>query len=196
MAPPTKGYCTGAVAFQVDKGHCEGVMLDGMKVVATFYFPRAIHHGDGHMQPFLEDTISDAQKDAIFYILSGQDQRVGTVFQIFSVIVKTLHEPIFTKIQFDWDIKNRKARIEVPTLLRARSEPIRNPVTDGEHRMITVLPEGWVFHEAENAAGYAKSLGDLKFDLNQSHSSMAYVAWGPDGLKYDLTASRQHFPLN
>ena len=196
MAPPTKGYCTGAVAFQVDKGHCEGVRLDGMKVVATFYFPRAIHHGDGHMQPFLEDTISDAQKDAIFYILSGQDQRVGTVFQIFSVIVKTLHEPIFTKIQFDWDIKNRKARIEVPTLLRARSEPIRNPVTDGEHRMITVLPEGWVFHEAENAAGYAKSLGDLKFDLNQSHSSMAYVAWGPDGLKYDLTASRQHFPLN
>jgi len=196
MAPPTKGYCTGAVAFQVDKGHCEGVMLDGMKVVATFYFPRAIHHGDGHMQPFLEDTISDVQKDAIFYILSGQDQRVGTVFQIFSVIVKTLHEPIFTKIQFDWDIKNRKARIEVPTLLRARSEPIRNPVTDGEHRMITVLPEGWVFHEAENAAGYAKSLGDLKFDLNQSHSSMAYVAWGPDGLKYDLAASRQHFPLN
>lgn len=196
MAPPTKGYCTGAVAFQVDKGHCEGVMLDGMKVVATFYFPRAIHHGDGHMQPFLEDTISDVQKDAIFYILSGQDQRVGTVFQIFSVIVKTLHEPIFTKIQFDWDIKNRKARIEVPTLLRARSEPIRNPVTDSEHRMITVLPEGWVFHEAENAAGYAKSLGDLKFDLNQSHSSMAYVAWGPDGLKYDLTASRQHFPLN
>ena len=196
MAPPTKGYCTGAVAFQVDKGHCEGVMLDGMKVVATFYFPRAIHHGDGHMQPFLEDTISDAQKDAIFYILSGQDQRVGTVFQIFSVIVKTLHEPIFTKIQFDWDIKNRKARVEVPTLLRARSEPIRNPVTDSEHRMITVLPEGWVFHEAENAAGYAKSLGDLKFDLNQSHSSMAYVAWGPDGLKYDLTASRQHFPLN
>ena len=196
MAPPTKGYCTGAVAFQVDKGHCEGVMLDGMKVVATFYFPRAIHHGDGHMQPFLEDTISDAQKDAIFYILSGQDQRVGTVFQIFSVIVKTLHEPIFTKIQFDWDIKNRKARVEVPTLLRARSEPIRNPVTDSEHRMITVLPEGWVFHEAENAAGYAKSLGDLKFDLNQSHSSMAYVAWGPDGLKYDLSASRQHFPLN
>ena len=34
--------------------------------------------------------------------------------------------------------------------------------------MITVLPDGWVFHEAENAAGYAKSMGDLKFDLNQT----------------------------
>jgi len=94
MAPPTNGYCTGAVAFQVDKGHCEAISLDGLKVVATFYFPRAIHHGAGHMQPILENTISDQQKDAIFYILSGQDQPAGTMFQIFSVIVEKLHDPI------------------------------------------------------------------------------------------------------
>ena len=74
MANPTQGHCTGAVAFIIDKGHCDGVSLDGMKVAATFYFPRAIHHGDGHMQPILEDTVSDEQKDAIFYILSGEDQ--------------------------------------------------------------------------------------------------------------------------
>ncbi|SIO56531.1 hypothetical protein SAMN05443247_08306 [Bradyrhizobium erythrophlei] len=196
MAPPTNGYCTGAVAFQVDKGRCEGVSLDGIKVVATFFFPRAIHHGGGHLQPILEDTITDQQKDAIFYILSGQDQPVGTMFQIFSVIVEKLHDPIFTKIEFDWDIKKRITRIEVPELLRARSEPIRNPVTDTEHRMISVLPDGWVFHEAEGAAGYAKSVGELKFDLNQSHSSLAYVAWGPNGLRYDLSESRKRFPLN
>jgi hypothetical protein len=147
------------------------------------------------MQPILENTITDEQKDAIFYILSGQDQPVGTMFQIFSVIVEKLHDPIFTKIQFDWDIKKRTARIEVPELLRARSEPIRNPVTDEEHRMISVLPHGWVFHEAENAAGYAKSVGELKFDLNQNHSSLAYVAWGPNGLKYDLAGARKRFPL-
>ena len=195
MSPPTKGYCTGAVAFRIDKGHCEGVSLDGMKVLASFYFPRAIHHGGGHMQPILESTITDEQKDAIFYVLGGQDQPVGTMFQIFSVIIEKIHDPIFTKIEFDWDIKRRKARIEVPELLRLRSEPIRNPVTDSEHRMITVLPSGWVFHEAESAAGYAKSLGGLKFDLNQSHSSLAYVAWGPNGLKYDLNESRRRFPL-
>ncbi len=195
MAPPTKGHCTGAVAFHIDKGHCDGVSLDGLNVVATFYFPRAIHHGEGHMQPILDEHASDAQKDAIFYVLGGDDQPAGTMFKIFSIIVKTIHEPIFTKINFEWDIKNRKARIEVPQLLKLRSEPIRNPVTDEEHRMITVLPNGWVFHEAENAAGYAKSMGDLKFDLNQTHSSLAYVAWGPDGLKYDLAQSRQRFPL-
>ena len=61
--------------------------------------------------------------------------------------------------------------------------------------MITVLPDGWVFHEAEGAAGFAKSLGDLKFDLNRTHSSLAYIAWGPEGLKYNLEESRRRFPL-
>jgi len=196
MAPPTQGHCTGAVAFQVDKGHCESVSLDGMTVVATFFFPRAIHHGGGHMQPILEDSISDEQKDAIFYILTGEDQPVGTMFQIFSVIVEHHHDPILTKIEFDWDIKKRKARIEVPNVVRTRSEPIRNPVTDEEHRILTVLPDGWVFHEAEGAAGFAKSIGEIKFDLSLTHSSLAYVAWGPNGLTYDLAESQKRFPLS
>jgi hypothetical protein len=195
MAPPSRGYCTGAVAFQVDEGHCEGVSLDGMKVVATFFFPRAIHHGGGHMQPVLEDTVSEEQKEAIFYIMSGEDQPIGTLFQIFSVIVEHFHDPIFSRIDFDWNIEKRTARIEVPGLLRTRAEPIRNPVTDKEHRIITVLPEGWVFHEAEGAAGFAKSTGELKFDLNHTHSSLAHVAWGPQGLRYDLPESRRRFPL-
>lgn len=195
MAPPTKGHCEGLVAFAIDKGHCEGVSLDGLKVVATFFFPRAIHHGGGQMQPIIGDAPSEDQTNAIFYILSGEDQRVGTIFQIFSTIVEKIHDPIFSKIEFDWDIKARKARIEVADVLKAKSEPIRNPVTDTEHRMITVLPDGWVFHEAENTAGTTKSLSQLKFDLSQSHSSLAHVAWGPNGLKYDLAESRRRFPL-
>jgi hypothetical protein len=196
MANPTQGHCTGAVAFIIDKGHCDGVSLDGMKVAATFYFPRAIHHGDGHMQPILEDTVSDEQKDAIFYILSGEDQPVGTMFQIFSVIVEHHHDPIMAKLDMEIDVKARSARIEVPQSLRARSESIRNPVTDGEHRILTVLPDGWVFHEGEGAVGHTKSIGDLKFELDRSHSSLAYVAWGPNGVKYSLDEARRRFPLD
>lgn len=196
MANPTQGHCTGVIAFIIDKGHCDGVSLDGMKVAATFYFPRAIHHGDGHMQPILEDTVSEEQKDAIFYILSGEDQPIGTMFQIFSIIVEHHHDPIMAKLDMEIDVKARSARIEVPQSLRARSESIRNPVTDEEHRILTVLPDGWVFHEGEGAAGYTKSIGDLKFELDRSHSSLAYVAWGPNGLKYSLDEARRRFPLD
>lgn len=196
MANPTQGHCTGVIAFIIDKGHCDGVSLDGMKVAATFYFPRAIHHGDGHMQPILEDTVSEEQKDAIFYILSGEDQPVGTMFQIFSIIVEHHHDPIMAKLDMEIDVKARSARIEVPQSLRARSESIRNPVTDEEHRILTVLPDGWVFHEGEGAVGHTKSIGALKFELDRSHSSLAYVAWGPNGVKYSLDEARRRFPLD
>lgn len=196
MAPPTNGHCEGAIAFRVEQGYCEAVRLDGLTVAATFFFPRALHHGGGHLQPILEERASQEQREALHYILSGEDQPLGTMFQIFSVIVDHLHEPVFTTIELEWDIAKRRARLHVPELLRARTEPIRNPVTDEEHRMITVLPKGWVFHEAESAAGFAKSLGELKFDLSDRHSSLAYFAWNQNGMALDLEQMRTKYPLN
>lgn len=195
MAPPTNGHCEGAVAFKVEEGYCDEVRLDGLTIASTFYFPRAMHHGGGHMQPILEERTSPEQRDALFYILSGEDQPVGTMFQIFSVVIEHLHEPIFTTIDLEWDIAKRRARVHVPNLLRARTEPILNPVTDMEHRLITVLPRGWQFYEAEVASGFAKSLGDVKFDLSDRHSSMAYFAWNQNGMAMSLEEARERHPL-
>ena len=47
--------------------------------------------------------------------------------------------------------------------------------------MLTVLPNGWVFREAESVAGFAKGIGAMRFDLDRRHSSMANVTWGPQG---------------
>jgi hypothetical protein len=127
--------------------------------------------------------------------MSGEDQAVGTMFQIFSIIVEHLHDPVFADITFDWNIKDRTARVEVPNVVRARTEPIRNPVTDEPHHMLTVLPDGWVFHEAECASGFAKGIGDIKFDFSQSHSSLAYFAWDQNGPALSLEESRKRFPL-
>ena len=101
--------------------------------------------------------------------------------------------PLFAPITFDWDLDKRRARIEIPSAVHARCEPIRNPVTDAEHRLLTVLPDGWVFHEAENAAGFAKSIGPIRFDLSRRHSSMANVAWGPQGLVHSYDEYKQKF---
>src|SRR6516225_8676158 len=84
MANPTYGHCTGLVAFKIDNGWCEDVRLDDLAVAATAYTPRALHHGQGIMQPILDERATEAQREALFYILSGADQPVGTVFQIFA----------------------------------------------------------------------------------------------------------------
>jgi hypothetical protein len=193
MADPTYGYCTGLVGFKIANGFCEDVRLDGLTVIGTFYFPRAIHHGEGVFQPIIDETANEAQRNALFYILSGEDQPVGTMFQIFSVIIETIKDPLFAKIDFDWDLEKRQARVVVDGAVQARSEPIRNPVTDQEHRMLTVLPNGWVFHEAENAAGFAKGLGAIKFDLNRRHSSLAHVAWNQNGLLHSYDQYKQTY---
>ncbi len=139
MADPTFGFCTALVAFKIDKGWCEDVRLDDLAVAATAFTPRALHHGQGIMQPILDERANETQREALFYILSGADQPVGTMFQIFSAMIETIKDPLFAKIEFEWDLERRRARVEIPGVIRAHSEPIRNPVTDKEERIITVL---------------------------------------------------------
>jgi hypothetical protein len=62
-----------------------------------------------------------------------------------------------------------------------------------EDRMILVLPKGWVFHEAENASGFAKGFGAIKFDLSRRHSSLAHIAWNQNGLVYSYDEYKQKF---
>ena len=131
MADPTYGDCTGLVAFKIDKGFCEDVPLDDLAVVGTFYFPRAIHHGQGVFQPIIDERANDAQREALFYILSGEDQPVGTMFQIFSVIVETIKDPLFAKIDFEWDLEKRRAKIEVAG---CRAGPQRADPQSGDRR--------------------------------------------------------------
>ena len=179
MGEPSSGHCTGLFAFKIDNGYCDAVRLDDLAVVATFYFPRALHYGQGILQPIIDERADKDQRDALLYILSGEDQAVGGVFQIFSAIAE-LGDPRFAKIDFEWDPEKRRARVEVGDLVRAHSEPSRNPVTGEEHRMITVLPNGSIFREAENLTGFAKARGIIKFNLFRRHSSLAKIFWRQD----------------
>ena len=167
--------------------------LDALAVVGTVYLPRALHHGQGVFQPILDERADEAQREALFYILSGADQPAGTMFQIFSACIETIKDPLFAKIDFEWDIENRRARVEIPGVIRAHSEPIRNPVTDREERIILVLPSGWMFHEAENASGFAKGMGAIKFDLCGRHSSLAYIAWNQNGMVHSYDEYKRKF---
>jgi hypothetical protein len=196
MAPPTFGHCHGLIAMKIDEGYFWPTRLDGLTVAATFYFPHALHHGNGHLQPFVEERANEDQRQAIFTILSGQGQPPNTIFNIFSIIIEHHHHPIFAPITFDWDIQQRTASISVDKQFRAKTTPIRNPVTDEMHRMRTVLPDGWVFHEAEVASGEAKSIGEIKFDHAKRHSSLAYFAFDNNGMAFSYAEAKRRYGLD
>jgi hypothetical protein len=107
-----------------------------------------------------------------------------------------VHEPLFLPIEFEWDIQARTGRLAIPNVATMTAEPIRNPVTDKPHRIRTVLPEAWMFYEAELASGTAKGLGDIKFDFARRHCDLAYFAYDNNGMAFTFEEHKKRFGLD
>lgn len=181
-ARPTHGYCKGLVAMNIKKGHFNGTKLDGLKFAVTVDFPGALHEGNGTIQPIIDERANPAQREALLNILSGKYSGEGTIFNIFSLIVTKVHDPIFAPVRWTFDKPGRKARLEIPGVLVSDVEPIKNPVTGQPHRIQVMMPEGFEHRGAEVAAANIRSTGAIKFDIKQSHSSLATVVQTPKGV--------------
>ncbi len=170
-ALPTHGNCTAVVGIEIDKGHHGQTKLDGLKVASVLSWPGPIHEGKGEAAIVIDDRATPAQREALLRILSGQDTEPGaTIFQVFSTTLEKVHDPIFTKIDFEIDIDKRRARLVVPGRIEARGEPILNPVTKQEHRARINLPDGFEYTVAEAGRGWATTKGPIKLELKDSHA--------------------------
>lgn len=181
-ARPTHGACKGLVGMRISKGHFADTRLDGIAFFVTVSFPGALHEGNGQAQPIIDERASPQQREALFNILSGKTSADGTLFQIFSLIVTTMHDPIFAPIAFEFDKPSRTARVVIPGVLETEVEPIRNPVTGAPHRIQVVMPEGFEHREAEVASSNIRSSGAIRFETQGTHSSLATVVHTPQGV--------------
>ncbi|HEU4845057.1 MAG TPA: DUF1326 domain-containing protein [Burkholderiaceae bacterium] len=181
-ARPTEGYCKGLVAMHVTSGYFEGTRLDGLAFCVTVHFPGALHEGNGQAQPIIDERATPAQRDALFAILSGQNSQEGTLFNIFSLIVTKMHDPVFAPISFEFDQGARTARIVIPGVLSTDVEPIRNPVTGAPFRATLVLPDGFEHREGQIASSDIDSTGAIAFMTKGKHSTLAHVIQSPAGV--------------
>jgi hypothetical protein len=181
-ALPTHGSCKGMVAMRIAKGHFEGTRLDGLVFAATVDFPGALHEGNGKLQPIIDERATPAQREALFNILSGKNSDEGTLFHILSLIVTTIHDPVFVPFEFEFDKDGRVARMVARGVLETEVEPIKNPVTGAAHRIQVVMPEGFEHRAAEVASANIRSNGAIKFETKGSHSSLANVVQTPHGV--------------
>lgn len=181
-APPTQGYCKGLVAMRIAKGHFEGTRLDGLCFAITVDFPGALHEGNGTIQPIIDERATPEQRQALFEIFSGKHSAEGTLFQIVSVIVTKIHDPVFAPFEFSFDKDGRVARLVARGVLETDVEPIKNPVTGTPHRIQVVMPEGFEHRGAEIASANIRSTGAIPFETRNTHSSLATVVQTPDGV--------------
>jgi len=181
-ARPTQGWCRGLVAMDVKEGHFGDVNLDGVKFVATVDFPGPLHEGHGTLQPIIDAGTTEAQREALFGIMSGQNSAEGTMFQIIAAITEKMLDPIVAPISMSFDLDKRRAQVDIPGVLSTRVVPIRNPVTGAEHRIRVVMPEGFEHTVAEVACASISSTGGIRFEVAEGHSSLAVVEQTPRGV--------------
>src|SRR5260370_17585517 len=62
---PSKGSCTFAMAFQIDRGQHEAVSLDGLGFVVLGLTPEAMGKGNWSVGLIVDERASIAQRDAI-----------------------------------------------------------------------------------------------------------------------------------
>jgi hypothetical protein len=168
--------------YQFHQGHFGDVSLDGLRAALMVRWPGAIHEGNGVMQIVVDEHADAAQRDALVKILTGQETAdMATMWWVFSAVCPTKHPPLFKPIDFQVDVDARRARLEIPGLVEAVGEPIKNPVTGADHRVRIDFPESFEFRIAEMGSGTSKTTGEIKLDLISTYGQFAHIHLGHNG---------------
>src|SRR2546430_5908700 len=69
---PPSGSCRAILAFEIQQGRHGLTNLDGLRVAQIFRWPGAVHQGDGEAATFIDKRATDAQRNALARIISGQ----------------------------------------------------------------------------------------------------------------------------
>lgn len=182
---PTKGHCRATMAVEVEEGHFGDVQLDGVRFGVLVAWPGPIHEGGGQAQPFVDESATPEQRDAVLAIMAGEHTDPGaTIFNVFAATFATMHEPIVAPIRFEADMEARTGRLSVPGVVDVSCDPIRNPVTGDTHRVRIDIPNGFEYTIAEVAAGTARTGGKaaIALDWQGAHAHLIDLHWTQHGV--------------
>lgn len=186
QCPATYGNCQAVGFFRIDRGHFGDVALDDLKCGFAVKWPRAVHKGHGIMQPFIDEAANEAQRNALFSIMTGKETKeAATFFWVYSAMCETIHEPVYTRIEIDADMEARRANCKASGVATGRGEPIKNPVTGAEHRVGIVMPNGFEFTQNEVGRGWSGASGKVAIELKDSYAHWCELHLNNDGVIRD-----------
>lgn len=175
-APPTHGHCEAVGALLIEQGHFGDVSLDGTRIAFVFQWPGAIHEGQGQCLPIVDESASEEQRQALLTLMSGEESDpFATMFSVYASTMETVHDPVFTRIDFDVDPDARTGHIRVADLIDTTAEPIRNPVSGEPARARIDLPEGFEYEVAEMASASSTVQGPIPLELKDSYGQLAHL---------------------
>jgi hypothetical protein len=182
-ALPTHGNCEAVGAVHIDEGKHGDTDISGLDVALVVRWPGAIHEGRGECLPIVDERADKQQREALLRIMSGLDTvEGGSFFQVFSTTFEKVHDPVVAPIELTIDVEGRSARLNIPGVMEARGEPIRNAVTGEESRSQIRLPQGFEYDVAEVGRGWARTSGPIELELADSHAHFAELHMTESGV--------------
>lgn len=183
-ALPDKGHCHAVAAIQIDEGQHGDTALDGLVITALFKWPGPVHEGHGEALAFVDKRANDAQRDALLKIMTGQDtDPFATVFAVFASTIETMHEPVFTDIDFEVDVEGRRGRLNIDGYVEMQGEPIRNKVTGKESRAQIRLPDGFEYEVAEIGSASSRTTGGpMQIEITDKYAQLANLHLSTHGV--------------
>ncbi len=183
--PAPHKFCEGIAGMMIEQGNFDGVDLSGLSWVGTVHFPGAVHEGNGSLEAFIDERANEQQRNALIQILTAQSGN-NPWFQILAEFVSTVHGPHFVPIHWEFNKKERHARVSIPGFIETHSAPLASldpRASEGHNRVIVQMPDGVEYKEYEVARTVSlRSTGAIKFDWHNTHSSLADVDHTDKGL--------------
>ena len=106
-ALPTTGRCEAFVTCLITDGYFANTRLDGVVFSRIYWWPRAIHEGNGVRRMIIDEQTAKEQRDALIAIESGQHG--GLIWEISAAVAPRSMETLFAPISFKVDREKRRS---------------------------------------------------------------------------------------
>ena len=166
---PTTGKCEGNWNWHVVDGAYGDVPLAGLHLAMAVNWPGAIHEGNGEGIVVIDERADARQREALATLLSGA---AGGPWKIIATTISRTHGPELAPFEFRFD--GHASRIRAGDFVELEMEPVRNRKTGAETRPRAILPEGFVFREADlGASTVFRVSGPVSFDHSGRYAAAA-----------------------
>jgi hypothetical protein len=166
---PSTGKCEGNWNWHIEEGSYGEVPLSGLNLSVAVNWPGAIHEGNGEALVVVDEAADARQREALLALISG---RAGGPWKIIGTTISRLHPPEFAAYQVSLD--GFTSSVKAGSFVELSLVPVKNKVTGVEVHPRAVLPEGFVFKEADLAASSTFRIsGPVSFDHSGRYAAAA-----------------------
>jgi hypothetical protein len=126
-ARPSQGLCDVAIAFHIDRGSYDGVLLDGLNVAVVGHVPGPMADGNWTLAAYIDERADDRQSAALEAIFGGAE---GGPMAAFAPLVGT-HLGV-RKVPITYSIQGKTRSAEIPDVMRMSVDPLPTMHPGGE----------------------------------------------------------------